>query len=213
MRRFFSIHMHGMQFLMNVLLFSLAGLVPVLLIYVLLSPGFASTLIAGGPPLSRFLRQVLTNGLPVVFVTNYVGFFLYALSQEIPTSNRDPALYLLADPPTRVAIFLILHALIYMLSADWFGSFGGSRITALGVVAPTLARSALFENISGVYLYATMVSAIPLYVSAIAHSPRLSRTVAIFPFKLGTLIIGLAWFFLAALCLTVAAEVIIKIHV
>jgi hypothetical protein len=34
-------------------------------------------------------------------------------------------------------------------------------------VAPTLARSAFFENVSGVYLYATLVSAIPLYVSVI----------------------------------------------
>lgn len=42
-----------------------------------------------------------------------------------------------------------------------------SRATALRVVAPTLARSAFFENISGVYLYATLVSAMPLYVSSI----------------------------------------------
>jgi len=34
-------------------------------------------------------------------------------------------------------------------------------------VAPTLARPAFFENISGVYLYATLVSAMPLHVSSI----------------------------------------------
>lgn len=82
----------------------------------------------------------------------------------------------------------MLHILIYVLSADWFGSFGESRATAVRVVAPTLARSAFFENISGVYLYATLVSAIPLYVSviegwlaqarSIAH--RRSRGIAVF---------------------------------
>ena len=40
------------------------------------------------------------------------------------------------------------------MSADLFGSFNGSRATALSVVGPTLERSFMFGNISGVYLYA-----------------------------------------------------------
>lgn len=212
MHRFFSVHMPGILFLRNVLLFSLAGLIPVLLLYVLLSPGFASALVEGGPALSRFLRQVITNGLPVVFITNYVGFFLYALTREASTGRPDPAFYLLADLAVRVTLFLILHALIYVLSADWFDSFGGSRATALRVVAPTLARSALFENISGVYLYATLVSAVPLYVSVIGLSPRLRRVADLFPFRLGTATIALTWFLLVVLCLTTAANFIIKIQ-
>lgn len=80
LERYFSTRMPGMQFLRNVLLFSLAGLLPVLVFYVALSPGFATALADGGPTLKRFLRQVLTNGLPVVVMVNYVGFFLFALS-------------------------------------------------------------------------------------------------------------------------------------
>lgn len=170
-----------MQFLRNVLLFSLAGLLPVLLLYVLLSPGFASALAEGGPSLTRFLRQVVTNGLPVVLVINYVGFFLFALSNERAEQGRDPAIYIVVDVFLRLGLFVCLHALIYVVSADWYGSFGGSRATALRVVAPTLARSAQFENISGVYFYATFVSAIPLYASATRRSERLEPIVRRLP--------------------------------
>ena len=37
---------------------------------------------------------------------------------------------------------------------------------ALGVVAPTIAGSASFGNLSGVYLYATAISAYPLFIAA-----------------------------------------------
>ena len=209
MHRFFSTDMPGTRFIRNVFLFSLAGLLPVLVIYVSLTPGFASALMQGGPSLNRFLRQVATNGLPVVFAVNYVGFFLFALSQKEGADRPDSGLYVLLDMPARVFVFLVLHAIIYVLSADWFGSFGGSRATALRVVAPTLARSALFENISGVYLYATLVSALPLYVSAFGRSSRLRFLVAWFPYKSGAFVLALAWFALAVLFLTALAKLIV----
>ena len=212
MKRYFSIDMPGLLFLRNVLLFSIAALVPILLVYVSITPGFASALMDGGPALSRFLRQVLTNGLPVVFVLNYVGFFLFALSQDPHRSHRDPAVFLLLDFVVRITLFLFLHAIIYVLSADWFGSFGGNRITALRVVAPTLARSALFENISGVYLYATLVSAVPLYVSAIGRSPRLRPLAAAFPFQSGKIAIAVIWFVLAVVCLSLVSGFVARLQ-
>ncbi len=200
--------MSSAQFLKNVLLFSLAALLPILLIYILLAPGFAPALAAGGPALVRFLRQVVTNGLPVIFVANYVSFFLFALTQQPDSKHRDPAVFVLLDMSIRVVLFLGLHALIYVLSADWFGSFGGSRGTALSVVAPTLARSAFFENISGVYLYATMVSALPLYVSAIKQSSSLRPLVGLFPQKTGVVVFALLTLLLAVVSLTLVAELI-----
>ena len=152
--------MSGIRFLRNVLLFSIAGLIPPLALFVFLSPGFAAALSQGGPALLRFLRQVLTNGLPVVFVINYVSFFLYASSKQQGRRGHPVAL-VATDILARLALFFGLHAMIYILSADWYGSFGGSRLTAISVVAPTLSRSAFFENISGVYFYATLVSAVP----------------------------------------------------
>ena len=154
---------------------------PLLVLYIALTPGFAAQLMGGGPALGRFLRQVLTNGLPVVFAVNYVGFFLFAWAVDRHPGGRGRALVLLVDLPMRVVLFIILHAVIYAVSADWFGSFGGSRLTALRVVAPTLAQSALFQNISGVYLYATLVSALPLYVAALERSDRLGKLPHRFP--------------------------------
>ncbi|MEW9920899.1 hypothetical protein AB2B41_14890 [Marimonas sp. MJW-29] len=197
--------MSGVLFLRNVLLFSLVGMLPILALYVLLTPGFASALAGGGPSLQRFLRQVLSNGLPVVFVVNYVGFFLYALSRQRPDEERDPAALIAVDFVARLGLFYGIHVLIYVVSADWFGSFGGSRATAWRVVAPTLARSALFENISGVYLYATLVSAIPLYVSAIRRSSRFRPVVVHLPKGVGPITIALLIFAAGAVCLTILA--------
>ncbi|WP_170848857.1 hypothetical protein [Pseudooceanicola nitratireducens] len=211
MQRFFSTKMPGVNFVMNVLVFSLIGLLPVLLVYVMRAPGFASALMDGGPALSRFLRQVLTNGLPVIFIVNYVGFFLFAMLKAKDTNSRDPAVFILFDVITRVALFLVLHAFNYVLSASWFGSFGGSRATALSVVAPTLARSALFENISGVYLYATLVSALPLYVTAAGKSAILRPIFDLFPKKMGAVSVALLAFLSAAVCLTATAAVILRL--
>lgn len=165
MDRFFSTRMASIAFLRNTLIASLLGLVILLPVYVLVTPGFAGHLSSGGMVLSRWLRQVITNGLPVVFVVNYVGFFLFAVTMEKSRSVRAMVLFVVLDPLLRVVLFIALHAVIYMLSADWFGSFGGSKTTALGVVAPTLARSAWFENISGAYLYAVLLSALPVYAT------------------------------------------------
>ena len=212
MERYFSLGMPAARFLRNVLLLSLAALVPILALYVLLSPGLASTLAVGGFGRSRFLRQVLTNGLPVVVIVNYVGFFLFAVSRERPARPRDPAAYIALDFLLRPTLFLGLHALIYVASADWYGSFGGSRATALRVVAPTLARSALFENISGVYFYATSISAIPLYVSAAKRSSRLARVVRIFPSSVGPAAVAVLIFASAGVCLTVLAAAIAQLQ-
>lgn len=167
MEKYFTLDMPATRFARNTLVVSLLGLVPLLVVYITLTPGFAGMLLNGGPALSRFVRQVLTNGLPVVFMVNWVSFFLFALLVARQGQDRGLSLVFLIDLPARIVMFTALHAAIYVVSADWFGSFGGSKITALTVVAPTLARSALFENISGVYLYATLVSALPLYITAV----------------------------------------------
>lgn len=208
MERYFSTDMPGVHFVRNVLLFSLAALIPVLFLYVLLTPGFGSALLGGGPALGRFLRQVATNGLPVVFVINYVSFFLFAVAQQRTGRHRDPSMFVLVEIGIRVFLFFVLHALIYVLSADWFGSFGGSRKTALSVVAPTLARSAFFENISGVYLYATMVSALPLYIAAIKQSQVLRPYVRLGPRNFAVTILAILSFGLSVALLTVVAETI-----
>ena len=210
MQRYFALDMPAVRFARNTLVASLLGLLPLLVLYIALTPGFAAQLMGGGPALGRFLRQVLTNGLPVVFAVNYVGFFLFAWAVDRHPGGRGRALVLLVDLPVRVVLFIILHAVIYAVSADWFGSFGGSRLTALRVVAPTLAQSALFQNISGVYLYATLVSALPLYVAAIVRSDRLGKLPHRFP--AGLVLAALALFGLFAVLLTAVAKLIVRLQ-
>ncbi|WP_095588029.1 hypothetical protein [Actibacterium ureilyticum] len=208
MDRYFSVSMPAAQFVRNVLLFSFASLLPVLMLYVLLAPGFAPALAAGGPALMRFLRQVATNGLPVVFAVNYVSFYLFAITKHAKAGPGDTASLVLADVVLRALLFPGLHALVYVLSADWFGSFGGNRSTALAVVSPTLARSAFFENISGVYLYATMISALPLYRSAIRRSETLRPIVRRFPMKTGVMLLALSAFASSVGLITIGAQAI-----
>lgn len=216
MNSHFAHDMPAARFVRNTLLFSCLSLLPLLLLYVLLTPGFAAFLLQGGPPLARFLRQVVTNGLPVVFAVNYLSFFLLSLVQTSGRA-RDPLRLILIDLIARLAIFISLHAVIYVASASWFGSFGGDRMTALRVVGPTLSRSALFANISGVYLYATLISALPLYIAAIersaeerpsSHLARLTRSL---PGRTGAALLALVLFGVFLLALTATARGIASI--
>ena len=210
MHRYFAIDMPAMLFIRNTLLVSLVGLAGVLVPYIALTPGFGAMLGEGGPALSRFLRQVLTNGLPVVFVVNYAGFFLIALGNARAAAHRVPITALVLDIPIRVALFIVFHVVIYVKSADWFGSFGGSRETALRVVAPTLARSAFFENLSGVYLYASLMCALPMHVDLIARAGWMRSKSKGFPTLAMAVFFALLWFALSVVVLTVLAALITK---
>ncbi len=126
--------------------------------------------------LGRFSRQVVTNGLPAVFVVNYVGFV--ATSRFCEKANVSARNHILLDGSVRGVVFVGLHVLVYVFSADLYGSFGGDRWTAFRVVGPTLERSYLFENISGVYLYAllpgTYIAYLPIWINSqnLKSAPR-----------------------------------------
>jgi hypothetical protein len=159
--RHFSVHLPVTRFARNVVLLSLAGLAPVLALYIALAPGLGPHLWGSGAALGRFGRQIVTNGLPVVFIVNALGLILFA---QLRARRLAPLRALVLDIPTRIGAFVGLHLAIYPASAMLFGSFGGDPGTALRVVGPTLAQSAGFVNLSGVYLYATLVSALPLHM-------------------------------------------------
>ena len=221
MTHLFDLKLPFWRFAGNTLMVSCLSLLPLLLLYIALTPGFAGMLFDNRMALSRFLRQVVTNGLPVVFAVNYVSFFLYALMKEGQPSANVPKLMLLFDLPVRIIVFFALHALIYVMSADWFGSFGGDKWLALAVVGPTLVRSVFFENISGVYLYSTIISALPLYTTIIElilneDSRRirvLRRFVYVFSGKVGQaagrVVIALLLFAIYAMLVTGFAALIV----
>ncbi|MGY9011996.1 MAG: hypothetical protein ACKVLN_07315 [Rhodobacterales bacterium] len=162
--RFFDTTLPFDHFCWNLLVLSTLSLLPFLMIYVGMTPGFAKMLATNGTALSRFMRQVLTNGLSVVFLINYAGFVATSVYRK--HIKRTPIRYIFMDGLVGAILFVGLHTLIYVLSADLFGSFGGDRSTALQVVGPTLQRAWLFENISGVYLYGIVPGALFVYLAA-----------------------------------------------
>lgn len=204
--RYFAIDTPFWRFFFNTLVISCLCLFPLLLIYVALTPGFGPMLMNDGLTLHLFLRQVVTDGLLVVFLVNYLGFLLYVvLAGPHGRSNRQ-RLVLVIDPPFRAVTFIFLHGLIYFNSADWFGSFNGDHWLALRVVGPTLARSALFANLEGVYLYATLFSTLPVYTVVIGR--LLSRDMAmhrILPQRLTAILLAVGLSAVCALLVTAIA--------
>jgi hypothetical protein len=162
--RHFSVELPLLRFARNVVLLSLAGLAPVLALYITLSPGLWSHLLATEAALQRLSRQIVTNGLPVVLVINAFGLILFA---QLRSRRLSPACALAIDVPARIGAFIALHVMIYPASALMFGSFGGDPVQGLRVVGPTLTQSAAFANLSGVYLYATLISALPLHMAMV----------------------------------------------
>ena len=165
--RHFSVELPFLRFARNVVLLSLAGLAPTLALYIALSPGLWPHLLATDAALARFLRQIVTNGLPVVLVINAFGLILFA---QLRSRRLSPARALAIDIPARIGAFIALHVVIYPASALMFDSFGGDPAQGLRVVGPTLTQSAAFGNLSGVYLHATLISALPLHMALIGRA-------------------------------------------
>jgi antibiotic biosynthesis monooxygenase (ABM) superfamily enzyme len=160
--RHFSVRLPFTRFARNMMLLSLLGLVPVLILYIALIPGFWSHLTTSDAALARFVRQILTNGLPVVFTVNAVSLIMFSRSR---LRTIGPGFALALDFAARTIAFMVLHAVIFFVSALMFGSFGGDPLQAMRVAGPTLMQAAAFGNLSGVYLYATLISALPLHMA------------------------------------------------
>lgn len=163
--RHFSVQLSAGRFLRNTLLLSLAGLLPVLGIYIARTPGFAGHLAGTEGALGPFLRQILTNGLPVVVVVNWAALILFA---RVRTGSIRPGAALALDFAARIGLFAALNGAVFIASALVFDAFGGDAAQALGALGPTLARAAAFGNLAGVYLYTTLVGALPLHMTLFA---------------------------------------------
>ena len=164
--RHFDTRLTAARFARNTVLLSLAALVPVLGLYISLTPGFWGHLAGAQGALGPFLRQILTNGLPVVVAVNWVALILFA---RLRAGHLPPLAALGLDFATRLGLFALLHGVVFAASALLFGAFGGDPAQALGVLGPTLARAAGFGNLAGVYLFATLVSALPLHMALVAR--------------------------------------------
>jgi len=205
-RRYFSLDLPAWVFLRNVLGVSAVVLILAVSVYVALTPGLAGMVLGGGEPLIRFFRQVMTNGLPVVFVVNFAGFFLFVMITQPGGSPISPGVAIAIDLVVRAGLFVAVHALTYVLSADFFGSFGGERATALRVVGPTLVNALWFDNISGAYLYAVALSAVPVHAMALIQMPRLAKR-GVFSLQVVTLCVVFVIVFMALVTMIAAAMI------
>lgn len=187
------------RFVGGITIVSIAGLLPVLVLYIALIPGFRAHLWAAEGALGALLRQVATNGLPVVFALNWLSFVLLA---HLRAGTIGVGRIVALDFTARIGLFVLLHGLIYAGSALVFGSFGGEPARGLAVVAPTLVAAAAFGNLSGVYLYASLVGALPLHMAAIEAATRGRMPLLVVLFA------AIALFALQALVLTTAAALL-----
>ena len=141
--------------------------------YVSLRPGLWSALYNDSVLRGHFLSQIALSGFPIVLALNLLGFqrVVEWVDRQNPESHLATEVTL--EVVTRMFFFFGLHFVIFYAAATVFGSFGGNPAHALAAVAPTLQGAAWLGNLSGVYFYATAVSAVPLYMLQIrAHKRR-----------------------------------------
>lgn len=169
--RLLDVEQPAARFVLRVALVSSGAIAALLCAYLLFRPGALQMIAQGGAPaIALVLRQVAVNGLPVVVAATWAGAVLLGTWARRP--GRRAWSIAIVDGSVRLLVLAAAHALTFILAADMFGSFGGDRLTALRVVAPTLARAAVFENLSGVYLYASLAIALPMQVEAMAATER-----------------------------------------
>jgi hypothetical protein len=178
-RAYFSRRMPALAFIRNVLIFTIAAFLLLLTIYISLIPGFFGQLVSDADARWRFLGRLLGNGFVVTFVTNYIGFSVYAV--RVDQADFRAARSLFVDIIVKVAAFIAITAVTYVVYANVYGSFSGSTHLALRAVGPTIIDAIWFRDLTSVYLYSVAISSLPLYLSFLvelmAYSPPFSRFV------------------------------------
>ena len=140
--------------------------------YILTYPALRAGLMDDPMLLEAFTRQIIASGLLIVFVINVIGFANYRAFAARGLEGRGTAAVLGVDLFTRGLLFFGMHVISYYLAAEYYGSFSGNTVFALQVVAPTLAAAAWLGNLSGVYLWATAISALPFFMVVLAQGTR-----------------------------------------
>jgi len=179
MRMYFSGRLPPWRFALNVLWFTIASMLLLMLVYIPLAPKFLTSLATD--PLQRWEvgTEFLFDGLTKTFLANYVGFSIFAMRSE--RDDFDPVRSLFVDVVAKVLVFIVATAVIYVAYARIRGTFGGSDWKALYAITPTLLYAAKFQDLTAVYLYSLAISSLPLYIAALAQAmadhPRFSAAI------------------------------------
>ncbi len=183
MDKYFSIKLPAVKFVLNTFIFSSAAAAVLFIAYTAMHPGFSMQLLEDKTARALFFRQFFLDGIVTIFVVNYMGFVTYACFVETKKDNYNFKLHylIMIDIFARVLSFFIVTSIVYLIFAHWFGSFEGDEVLALKTVSLTLVDAVTFDNLTGIYLYATAISSLPLFLGAcidiMQENPRASRLI------------------------------------
>jgi len=167
MNRYFSGTLPFLRFILNVLVFSCVPVLVLLVAYVTYTPGFSAQLIDDNLARMNFLR-VLFYGIVATFTVNYLVFALYSYVEAALDIRRFKVRYILiVDILSRVVLYVVVTAILFVVAAMLTeDAFLGKKMLAILSVAPTVRHAAAFQDMSGAFLYATAISALPLFLGA-----------------------------------------------
>lgn len=128
--------------------------------------------IAGDPfARGRILRALVVNGLPIVFAATFVANLVHSkLTVETGVLDARPSRRLGVDLAVRLAVFACVTIAAFQLFVALFHAFGGDPIAALAATPEILRRAVAFQDLFGVYLWAALFAAHPLYAAAVLEA-------------------------------------------
>ena len=159
------------KFIMGILLISLLSISVTLAVYLAKTDGLFAQLMDDSTALNYFLRQTILDGFLLVFLVNCFSFSIYGyFVWRYSHAHQITIVYLILEAVAKMAVFVFATAIIYVIFAQIFGSFGGSSIAALKSVRPTIEGAMRFDNLTGVYFYAVAISSFPLFICAMVEA-------------------------------------------
>jgi hypothetical protein len=149
--------------------FSVGPMVMVLAFYIAQTPGLLCQLVSDPMASRLFFGQVIGDGLIVLLLSNFFGLLLDQIVFGAAPQFRSSAIYavLLAEIFVKVIIFILVTAVVYVAYAVYADDFTGSPMRALKAVVPTIRYAIAFGNLTSVYLYATVIFSLPLFIVAL----------------------------------------------
>ncbi|MEM1195426.1 MAG: hypothetical protein AAGH57_04935 [Pseudomonadota bacterium] len=150
----------------NVLLLSALSLAAVSYVYWKDTGGFWNQFNSGARMERNFLAQLAFDGLLKVFIVNCIAMLAYeSYMERVQNFGVIACLGLLImDVVLRLLLFLLVSVVIWTGFVAIGGSFQGEFQAAYAALLETVQGAILFGNLTGTYLYANAIGALPLFL-------------------------------------------------
>ncbi|MEM9311509.1 MAG: hypothetical protein AAGA34_08685 [Pseudomonadota bacterium] len=166
-------------YLPNVLLLSALSLAAVNFVYWTNTGGFQNQF-ATGASTRVFLSQLVFDGLLKVFIVNWIAMLAYeSYITRIASFGLVGCMGLvMMDVVLRLGLFLLVSAVIWSGFVAIFGSFQGDFQSAYEALPQTVRGATSFGNLTGTYIYANAIGALPMLLVVtlriLSLSPRIT---------------------------------------